>query len=206
MPVEQPRRKRMSGRERREQLIDISRQLFAARGFEGTSIEEIATTAGVSKPVVYEHFGGKEGLYAVVVDREVGRLLRTIGRTAAGAGTRNPIERLVWAWLNYVSENPEGFRILTRDMSIDGSTFRSVTDDLAIRFEPWISEEIVNKGGDPNDAPVSTQMILGAIVRTVAWWFDTRKIEKEMLAAQLIRMLANSLRPLEDYSPATGQV
>ncbi len=65
----------MTGKERREQLLDIGRRLFAERGFEGTSIEEIAAQAGVSKPVVYEHFGGKEGLYAVVVDREVERLL-----------------------------------------------------------------------------------------------------------------------------------
>src|SRR5450755_1277159 len=57
----------MTGIERREQLLDIGRRLFAERGFEGTSIEEIAAQAGVSKPVVYEHFGGKEGLYAVVV-------------------------------------------------------------------------------------------------------------------------------------------
>ncbi|HRA06299.1 MAG TPA: helix-turn-helix domain-containing protein, partial [Propionicimonas sp.] len=63
-------RVRMTRAERREQLIDVARALFAERGLEGTSVEEIAAHAGVSKPVVYEHFGGKEGLYAVVVDRE----------------------------------------------------------------------------------------------------------------------------------------
>ena len=63
----------MTGQERRQQLLDIGRRLFAERGLDGTSIEEIAAQAGVSKPVVYEHFGGKEGLYAVVVDREVER-------------------------------------------------------------------------------------------------------------------------------------
>ena len=69
------RRTRMTGAERRQQLLEIGRTLFAAKGFEGTSVEEIAAKAGVSKPVVYEHFGGKEGLYAVVVDREMRRLL-----------------------------------------------------------------------------------------------------------------------------------
>ena len=68
-------RTRMTGSERRHQLIDIARSLFAERGYEGTSIEEIALRANVSKPVVYEHFGGKEGLYAVVVDREMSSLL-----------------------------------------------------------------------------------------------------------------------------------
>ncbi|EDY47574.1 transcriptional regulator [Streptomyces clavuligerus] len=69
---------RMTGAERREQLLDIGRTLFADKGFEGTSVEEIAAKAGVSKPVVYEHFGGKEGLYAVVVDREMRQLLRRV--------------------------------------------------------------------------------------------------------------------------------
>ena len=61
----------MTGTERRQQLIEIAKSLFAERGYEATSIEEIAQRAMVSKPVVYEHFGGKEGLYAVVVDREM---------------------------------------------------------------------------------------------------------------------------------------
>src|SRR6266498_2339947 len=69
---------RMTGKERRQQLLDIGRSLFAEKGFEATSIEEIASRAGVSKPVVYEHFGGKEGLYAVVVDREMQSLLNDI--------------------------------------------------------------------------------------------------------------------------------
>ena len=71
-------RARMTGAERRHQLIDVARTLFAERGYEGTSIEEIAQRANVSKPVVYEHFGGKEGLYAVVVDREMSALLDRI--------------------------------------------------------------------------------------------------------------------------------
>ena len=51
----------MSSAQRREQLIAIGRQLFAERGFDATSVEEVAARAKVSKPVVYEHFGGKEG-------------------------------------------------------------------------------------------------------------------------------------------------
>src|SRR5690606_23129075 len=73
-----PPRARMTARERREQLLAVARTLFAERGFEGTSVEEIAARADVSKPVVYEHFGGKEGVYAVIVDREVQSLLGSL--------------------------------------------------------------------------------------------------------------------------------
>ena len=68
----------MTGTQRRRQLLDVARALFAEKGFDGASVEEIAHRAGVSKPVVYEHFGGKEGVYAVVVDREVSHLLTMI--------------------------------------------------------------------------------------------------------------------------------
>src|ERR1700692_3159441 len=85
-------RKRMTGKERREQLLDVGRRLFAERGFEGTSIEEIAAQAGVSKPVVYEHFGGKEGLYAVVVDREVERLTTVTTKLFEGTHSKAKFE------------------------------------------------------------------------------------------------------------------
>ena len=78
----------MSASERREQLIDVARGLFAEKGFDGTSIEEVASRAKVSKPVVYEHFGGKEGLYAVIVDRELSTISSTI--TAALSSRPRP--------------------------------------------------------------------------------------------------------------------
>jgi AcrR family transcriptional regulator len=105
----------MTGKERREQLLGIGRRLFAERGFEGTSIEEIAAQAGVSKPVVYEHFGGKEGLYAVVVDREVERLLTMATTLLGGARTRESFEAAAVALLRDIDENTDGFRILVRD-------------------------------------------------------------------------------------------
>src|SRR5258705_7819914 len=110
-----PGKKRMTGKERRQQLLDIGRRLFAERGFEGTSIEEIAAQAGVSKPVVYEHFGGKEGLYAVVVDREVERLLAMVTGLLDGGHTRAKFEAAAVALLRYINDNADGFRILVRD-------------------------------------------------------------------------------------------
>ncbi len=82
----------MSGQERREQLIDVGRSIFAQKGFQATSIEEIALRAKITKPLVYEHFGGKEGLYAVVVDREVKALL---DRITDGLDAEQPEAHLV---------------------------------------------------------------------------------------------------------------
>ena len=111
----------MTSAERREQLITVSRSLFATRGYEGTSVEEIAAQAQVSKPVVYEHFGGKEGLYAVVVDREVRTLLDGIRSSLTSGRQRELIEQAAMALLDYIESNTDGFRILARDSSV-GST------------------------------------------------------------------------------------
>ena len=105
----------MTGKERREQLLDVGRRLFAERGLDGTSIEEIAAQAGVSKPVVYEHFGGKEGLYAVVVDREVDRFLTMATGLLEGEDTMAKFEVAAVALLSYIEDNADGFRILVRD-------------------------------------------------------------------------------------------
>ena len=108
----------MTGAERRHQLIEVARTLFAERGYEGTSIEEIAQRANVSKPVVYEHFGGKEGLYAVVVDREMSALLDGITSSLTrmtNNRSRLRIERVALALLTYVDERTDGFRISIRD-------------------------------------------------------------------------------------------
>src|SRR6266540_263444 len=98
-------RVRMTGRERREQLVQIGRALFAEKGFDGTSIEEIASRAKVSKPVVYEHFGGKEGLYAVVVDREMSDLLNRLTQVlSAGQHPREMVEQAALVLLTYIEE------------------------------------------------------------------------------------------------------
>src|SRR4029453_2764909 len=103
-------RMRMTGPQRREQLLEVGRKLFAEKGFEGTSVEEIAAKAGVSKPVVYEHFGGKEGLYAVVVDREIRRLLDMVTGSLTAGHPRELCEQAAFALLDYIEEYTDGFR------------------------------------------------------------------------------------------------
>ena len=117
-------RVRLSSAERRAQLLAISREVFAERGFEGTSVEEIAARAGVSKPVVYEHFGGKDGAYQAVVEQETSALHAEIraALNKPGAGPRETLERGTLALLDYIDRCPDGFRILSRDSSLTNPT------------------------------------------------------------------------------------
>jgi AcrR family transcriptional regulator len=189
----------MTGQERRQQLLDIGRRLFAERGFEGTSIEEIAAQAGVSKPVVYEHFGGKEGLYAVVVDREVERLTTMTTMMLEGDHSHAKFEAAAITLLRYIDDNADGFRILVRD-SNPGSgsgTFGTLLSDIAGQVEYIMADFLKSRGRDPKLAPMYSQMLVGMVAFTGQWWLDARKPKLEQVAANMIDLAWNGLAQLD---------
>ena len=189
----------MSGKERREQLIEIGRTLFAERGFDATSVEEIATKAGVSKPVVYEHFGGKEGLYAVVVDREMAKLLSMVTSGLTGEHARELLEQAAFALLDYIETYSDGFRILVRDSPVAASTgnFASLISDIATQVEGIMATEFRRRAYDPEFGAMYSQMLVGMVALTGQWWLDARKPPKEVVAAHLVNLAWYGLSELK---------
>ena len=199
MTEETKRRQRMSGAQRREQLITTGRQLLAERGFDGTSVEEVAARAKVSKPVIYEHFGGKEGLYAVVVDREMRRLLDMVTSSLTAGHPRELLEQAAFALLDYIEEYTDGFRILVRDSPIPQSTgsFASLISDIATQVEDILGREFKNRGFDPKLAPLYAQALVGMVALTGQWWLDVRRPKKAEVAAHLVNLSWHGLDGLE---------
>ena len=191
-------RVRMTGRERREQLIQVGRALFAEKGFDGTSIEEIAARAQVSKPVVYEHFGGKEGLYAVVVDREVERLTTITMTLLDGKQSRPKFEAAAVTLLRYIEDNADGFRILVRDSPASGAgTFGSLLSDIASQVEYVLVRQFSEHELNPKHAAMYAQMLVGMVALTGMWWLEERKPKREEVAAHLVNLGWNGLAHLE---------
>jgi AcrR family transcriptional regulator len=195
-------RVRMTGKERRQQLLDVARELFAEKGFDATSIEEIAHRAGVSKPVVYEHFGGKEGVYAVVVDREMERLLDNVV-TALGVGGEHPrdlLEQAARALLNYIEGSSDGFRIMVRDSPVASSTgtFSSLLNDIASQVEHILGLHFDARGYDPKLAALYAQALVGMVALTGQWWLEVRKPKKDEVAAHLVNLAWNGLSSMEN--------
>jgi AcrR family transcriptional regulator len=199
-PRATPSRVRMTGKQRREQLLDIGRSLFAERGFDGTSIEEIASRAGVSKPVVYEHFGGKEAIYAVVVDREMEHLLdRVTSALRSPDHPRTVLERAALSLLDYIETSTDGFRILVRDSPVAQSTggFASLISDAASQVEHILAAQFKERGFEPKLAPMYAQMLVGMVALTGQWWLEVRKPKKADVAAHLVNLAWNGLAGLE---------
>jgi AcrR family transcriptional regulator len=200
-----PARVRMSGKERREQLLDVGRSLLADKGFNGTSIEEIAHRAGVSKPVVYEHFGGKEGLYAVVVEREMDRLLsRITSALSGGTHPRELLERAAGALLDYVEDSSAGFRILVRDSQVATSTgtFSGLLNAIASQVEHILGRQFAARGYDTKLAGLYSQALVGMVALTGQWWLEERTPDKDKVVAHLVNLAWNGLRHLE-HEPRT---
>ena len=194
-------RVRMTSAERREQLVMIARELFAEKGFEGTSVEEIAARAEVSKPVVYEHFGGKEGAYAVVVNRETKALHDAIraALTTPEASSRELLERGAMAMLDYIEACPDGFRILSRDSSTGQATgsFASILSDIAARVEDLLAARFLERGLDPQFAPLYSQALVGLVAMTGQQWLDRREPSRETVARHLINLAWNGMANLQ---------
>jgi AcrR family transcriptional regulator len=189
----------MSATQRREQLISIGRELFAERGFDATSVEEVAARAKVSKPMVYEHFGGKEGLYAVVVDREVRAILDRITTALTAGHPRELLEQAALALLDYIEAETDGFRVLVREspvMSASGS-FSSVLNDIAHQVEHILGAEFKAREYDPRLAELYSQALVGMVALTGRWWLEVRKPRKETVAAHLVNLAWNGLSHLE---------
>ncbi|MCS3780843.1 AcrR family transcriptional regulator [Tsukamurella ocularis] len=184
-----PARKRMPAAERRNQLVDTARSVFADRGYEAATIEEVASKAGVSKPVVYEHFGGKEGLYAVVVDREMEMVLEVFSRAMLEDRSKTRIEQIALALLTYVEERADGFRILTRNSSVEHSGgYSTLLNDLVGQVESHLESEFLNKHLDPGLAPLYAQALVGMVAMTAQWWLEVRDPPKEAVAAHIVNL------------------
>lgn len=202
-----PPRARMTGSERRHQLIDIARTLFAERGYEATSVEEVAARSGVSKPVVYEHFGGKEGLYAVVVDREMSALLDGVSASLTNNQYRPRVEAVTLALLTYIEERTDGYRVLIRDSppSLSPGTYSTLFNDAVGQVASILAGDFSRRGLDPELAPLYAQALVGSVSMTAQWWLDAREPKKEVVAAHLVNLMWNGLTGLEPDPRLQGE-
>lgn len=191
----------MSAYERREQLIRVGRHLFAEQSIDTLSVEEIASAAKVSKPIIYEHFGGKEGLYAVVVDRELQTLSESLKDffTHHPASERQTMERGVLTFLTYVEEHNEGFHVLLRDSPSTDPTgsLNTLLMTVSVQVERMLDESFKRAKLPTKGAPYYANMIVGLTVFSAQLWADNPRISKEELAAYIVNMAWYGMRGID---------
>jgi AcrR family transcriptional regulator len=135
--------RRLTTEQRREQLFAVALELFAVRGYRATTMDDIAEQAGVTKPLLYQHFSSKRALYLELVDSIAQDLLAAIRKAVMRAeGPRQQVELGFAAYFQLVISNEAEFRLLYgRDHADDqelGRALRTVEDAIAEAIDPLI--------------------------------------------------------------------
>jgi AcrR family transcriptional regulator len=171
---------------REQQLLDIAEQQFALRGYDGVSIEEIARLAGVSRPIVYDHFGDKEAVYLACLRRARAELERMILAAAASATTpRETLECATAAYFEFVERRGQQWTVLFGGAGLSGLgaaqadelRFATVSRirDLIVALEPRV-ESVT--------AEAFAHAISGAAEQVAKWWRANPQLSREDVLAR----------------------
>jgi AcrR family transcriptional regulator len=135
--------KRLPADRRRQQLLDVALGLFAERGYNATTMDDTAEAAGVTKPLLYQHFDSKRALYLELVDSVATTLLDALAKAVASAdGPRQQVERGFAAYFHLVVTHPDAFNLLfgsnvPHDPELS-RVVRKVQDTIAEAIDPLI--------------------------------------------------------------------
>jgi AcrR family transcriptional regulator len=138
---------RLPAARRRRQLLDVAVDVFAERGFHGTSMDEVAEAAGVTKPVLYQHFDSKRELFLELLDDVGSHLVRAVTAAVGGAsGPRQQVEAGFEAYFDFVTQQTNAFRLLfgggaRRDEEFNDAV-RRVEDVMAAAVAALIETDI----------------------------------------------------------------
>lgn len=124
-----PTRARVPRAEREAQMLEVAERVFAARGIQATTMDEIAELVGVTKPLIYDYFGSKEGLLAATIERARGRLLSTLIEAwvaEAADPTRVRVRGVILAFFRFIDDHERAFAILRTEGALIGEASASV--------------------------------------------------------------------------------
>lgn len=173
---------------RREALLDAADRIVRRDG-PAASMAAIAAEAGITKPILYRHFGDKSGLYAALADRYTGRLLGDLqDALEAGRTRRDRVERTVDAYLSAIEAEPQVYRFLVHsdEAAPAQSQVRSFTRRLSALLAAGMAAEV---GASPERAGAWAHGIVGMVQSAGDWWLDTRACSREQLVAELVDLM-----------------
>jgi AcrR family transcriptional regulator len=192
---------------RERQLVELGEELFAERGFAKASMDELARRAGVTKPVIYELFGSKEGLFRACLEGLALRLAESIAEAARAAGTpgegsaaepaggESAAEARLraggLAFLRFAAENRVAYELLYE------GRFSDAAQNVRRRQAALILElmrEIASDDVDPRELEVAANAVNSAYEGVAHWMWDHPEMDVEQLADWTVELLLPGLR------------
>jgi AcrR family transcriptional regulator len=190
-----PPRRRLSAAERREQILGAAMEVFAERGYQESSMIEIAHAAGITPAVIYDHFASKAELQITLLERQTEELLMFVGKAVAGE-FEDTTERLrvgVDAFFAFVEENPYAWRMLFRDPPTDPailSTYRRIhqqaTAGIALFLKASAPPALLEGSRAERDLEMFAEMLKMAQNGLAVWWYDHRDVPRRELVDRVL--------------------
>lgn len=177
---------------RREALLDAADRIVRRDG-PAASMATIAAEAGITKPILYRHFGDKSGLYAALADRYTGRLLGQLqDALEAGRSRRDRVQRTIDAYLSAIEAEPQVYRFLVHPhtpadvAAVAQSQVRSFTRRLSALLAAGMAAEL---NAEPHRASAWAHGIVGMVQSAGDWWLDTAECTRGQLVTELTSLL-----------------
>jgi AcrR family transcriptional regulator len=183
----------MRAPERRAQLLDVARRVFGNSGFHAVSMETVAKEAGVTKPILYDHFPSKKHLYQALIDADLAVLHDEVrGALDSPTGNRERIRASFQAYFDFVDEHAEGFRLLMQETVGAEDEFRNRVSEVRDQILGEVADLIVRESKgllDREHAEIVALALIG-MVETVAQWEPGGRPEKRKEAVDVLVRLA----------------
>jgi AcrR family transcriptional regulator len=181
---------RLPAAERRQQLVETALALFAARGMHGTSMDDIAEAAGVTKPVLYQHFRSKRALFTELLDQVGQQLLTAISKATARATTpREQVELGLTAYFQFVADHHSSFVLLFGDGTRRDEEFASAVNGVENTIADFVAT-LINAGLDDDHRQLLAHAIVGMTESASRRWVDSGAKEPAAVAASRVASLA----------------
>jgi AcrR family transcriptional regulator len=194
-PMANPtRQKRMPRQEREQRMLDAAEEVFSAHSFVAAPMEEIAQRSGITKAMLYQYFGSKEGLYEATIERGRTRLFDDIVASLEGV-TVGPaqLEAFVRGYFAYVEENRGTWWLLY------GETGSAAVNEMRSRNSELIEgllREAVDDGSgtvEPRVLTVLARTLVGAGEEVGRWWAAHPEIPREQVVEDFLAIAAGAI-------------
>ena len=155
----------MTRADRRDQLLDTAQQVFTERGYAPTSMDELADAAGVTKPVLYDHFGSKDGLLAAVIERAGQQMLEATTGAVQGLDPERALRQGLTVFFRYVDDHAGAWALLTREVAPGTPAAAAVDRVRAVQVDVIAALISLQVPLEPTRATVYAHVVSGAAER-----------------------------------------
>lgn len=192
MTLTEGRGARMPRTERRRQLLDSAREEFVARGYHNTAMDDIAERAGVSKPVLYQHFPGKMDLYLALLDTHGEALVATVrGAMESTTDNKQRVHRAMQAYFDFVDAQGEAFRLVFESDLRNEPQVAERVDRVSRDCGLAIAETIMSDTGvDRQRAELLAIGLTGAAEMAARRWLASKRAVPKAEAVELLATLS----------------